>query len=203
MNNLLFDFGNVIIDIDVEGAIGRMTRLFKNDVERSVLTRIVNEYECGRISTDIFLNKLISHSQPGVQAYHIVEAWNSMLIGIPAHRLEMLKSLRKKYNVYLLSNTNELHLDWVYKHLRRDHQVEDFEKEFFDQAFYSHLVGDRKPLPSIFRHVIDETLQSPALTLFMDDVKENIDVADQLGFQTHWVQPGEEIGEYLRKEGYF
>ncbi|MEO5905496.1 MAG: hypothetical protein ABIQ11_02130, partial [Saprospiraceae bacterium] len=145
MNNLLFDFGNVIIDIDVDGAMGRMTKLLKSDGDRAILTGIVNEYECARISTDIFLNKIISHSRPGVQAFHIIEAWNSMLIGIPTHRLEMLRKLRKKYNVYLLSNTNELHLEWVHHHLRRVHEVENFEKEFFDHVFYSHLVRDRKP----------------------------------------------------------
>lgn len=203
MNNLLFDFGNVIIDIDVDGAISRMTKLLKSDVDRDLLTGIINEYESARISTDLFINKIISHSRYGVQAFHIIEAWNSMLIGIPEYRLVMLKELRKKYNVYLLSNTNELHLQWVYQHLNRIHHVEHFEKEFFDQAFYSHLVRDRKPHPSIFKHVIDETLLTPELTLFMDDVKENIDVAQKLGFNTHWVQPGEEIGEYLKVQGYF
>ncbi len=203
MNNLLFDFGNVIIDIDVDGAIGRMTKLLKSDVDRDLLTGIVNEYESARISTDIFINKIISHSRPGVQAYNIIEAWNSMLIGIPEYRLVMLTELRKKYNVYLLSNTNELHLQWVHQYLRRIHHIENFEKEFFDQAFYSHLVRDRKPNPSIFRHVIDETLLTPELTLFMDDVKENIDVAQKLGFNTHLVRPGEEIGEYLKVQGYF
>ena len=201
--NLLFDLGNVIIDLDVDGAFEKLEKLFRSDADKNVIDKAILDYECGRISTDIFINKLLSQSHGKVQALDIIEAWNSMLVGIPGYRLKMLTMLRQKYNVYLLSNTNALHLEWVHRYVNRVHNINQFEKEHFHQAYYSHLVGDRKPLPSIYKFIIDDSFMTPALTLYMDDIQENLDVADKLGFQTYLVKPGEDIAEYLKVEGYY
>ncbi|HUR30755.1 MAG TPA: HAD family phosphatase [Saprospiraceae bacterium] len=201
--NLLFDFGNVLIDLDVDGAFEKLQKLFRSDVDKKVIDKAIIDYECGRISTDIFINSLLSQCHGRAQALDIIEAWNSMLVGIPGYRLEMLRMLRQNYNVYLLSNTNALHLEWIHRYVKRVHKVSHFEKEFFHQAYYSHLVGDRKPLPSIFKFIIDDSFMTPALTLYMDDIQENLDVAEKLGFQTHLVQPGKDIAEYLKLEGYY
>lgn len=203
VRNLLFDLGNVIIDLDIDKTMKDLNKLFRPDGNRSIVERINMEYECGRVSTDIFLNTLLSQCNRHVQAIDLIEAWNGMLVGIPEHRLEMLRMLRNNFNVYLLSNTNELHLEWVHRYLKREHGVVDFEKHFFDHAYYSHLVGDRKPLPSIYKHIIDDSSMMPSLTLYMDDIKENLDVAEKLGFETYLVKEGEDIAEYLKSEGYY
>ena len=203
VRNLLFDLGNVIIDLDIDKTIDDLDKLFRPDGDRSIVEKINKEYECGRVSTDIFINTLLSQCGRNVQAIDIMNAWNGMLVGIPVHRLEMLIMLRDKFNVYLLSNTNELHLDWVHRYMKNVHGVQDFEKRYFDQAYYSHLVGDRKPLASIYKHIIDDAYMTPGLTLYMDDVKENIDVAEKLGFKTHLVENGEDIAEYLKEEGFY
>ncbi len=201
--NLLFDLGNVIVDLDLEGAYQKLEQLFHKDADKGKVEKAYVEYECGRISTEIFINTLLSQSHPTVEAFDVVEAWNSMLVGIPSYRLEMLRMLLPKYNVYLLSNTNALHLEWIHQYVGRVHGVRHFVKEHFHEAYYSHLVGDRKPMPSIFRHIIDDSFITPALTLYMDDVEENLDAARRLGFKTYLVKPGEEIAEYLKIEGYY
>jgi putative hydrolase of the HAD superfamily len=201
--NLLFDFGNVIIDIDVPGATERVTSLLRKDANREVVDRILIEYECGRVSTDIFINTLLSQSERHVQALDIIEAWNSMLIGIPGYRLEMLLMLRDRYNVYLLSNTNELHIEWVRRYLEKRDGTRLFDRKYFDAAYYSHIIRARKPDAAIYQHVIDDALLTPGLTLFMDDVQANLDTAKQLGFGTYLVKPGEEIAEYLKVEGFY
>ena len=201
--NLLFDLGNVIIDLDVDGAFEKLEKLFLPEVKKDFIDKTIFDYECGRISTEIFINKLLSQSHRKVQAVDIIEAWNSMLVSIPVYRLEMLRMLREKYNVYLLSNTNAMHLEWVHKYVDRTHSIRNFEKEHFHQAYYSHIVGDRKPLPSIFKYIIDDALLTPALTLYMDDIQENLDAAEKLGFKTYLVKPGEEIAEYLKMEGFY
>lgn len=201
--NLLFDLGNVIVDLDVDGAFQKLEKLFRKDANRAVIDKTMIDYECGRISTESFVRELLHQSKSQVEGPEIIEAWNSMLVGIPVYRLEMLRMLRNDFNVYLLSNTNALHLEWVRRYVKKTHQVDDFEKEHFHQAYYSHLVGDRKPLPSIFKHIIDDSFMTPALTLYMDDIKENLDVAKKLGFKTYLVKPGEEIAEYLKLEGYY
>ena len=203
IKNLLFDFGNVLIDIDIDGAYARLESLFRKDFKREVVEKAYLDFECGRISTDLFINAMLSQSEHKVQALDVIEAWNSMLIGIPEYRLDMLDKLRLNYNVYLLSNTNALHIEWVHRHLSHVHHVEDFEKQYFDHAYYSHLVGDRKPNASFFKFVSEDSYMTPALTLFIDDMQANIDAAHNLGFQTYLVKPGEEIALFLKEEGFF
>ena len=199
----MFDLGNVIFDLDIEKTRQSFEKMFRKDADKKILDKVFIDYECGRVSSDIFINTLLSQSNRNIQAVDIIDAWNSMLIGIPEYRLDMLLKLRERFNVFLLSNTNEIHLEWVRRHVQKVHRVRDFEERYFDKAFYSHLVGDRKPLPSIFKHVIDEVFMTPALTLYMDDLQENIDTAKKLGFHTYLVKEGEEIAEYLKVEGYY
>lgn len=203
IRNLLFDLGNVIVDIDIDGAYSRLRSLFHAEAKHELIEKAVLDYECGRISTDIFINTMLSQSERRNQAIDVIEAWNSMLIGIPPYRLDMLEKLRSNYNVYLLSNTNALHLEWIHRYVRKVHHVESFEKKYFDHAFYSHLVGDRKPNASLFKFITEDTFMTPALTLYMDDIQENLDVAAKLGFETYLVKPGEEIAEYLKERGFF
>ena len=198
----MFDLGNVIVDIDSDKAYRNLETLFLPDADRQLIEKTLEDYECGKISTDIFINNLIKQSRRDVQAIDIIEAWNSMLIGIPAYRLEMLRGLRNNFNVYFLSNTCELHIEWLNRHLQKIHGVAGFEKEFIHQAYYSHLIGSRKPSESIYRHVIEDSFLTPSATLYMDDVAINIEMGQKLGFETHLVEPGEEIAEYLKVEGY-
>lgn len=201
--NLLFDLGNVIIDLDIDLTFQNLSKLLRKDANQDLIDKAIRDYECGRISTELFINKILSQSHYKAQALDVIEAWNSMLIRIPSYRLEMLSMLRKSFNVYLLSNTNELHLEWVRRYVLKTYQIKEFEKEYFHKAYYSHIIGDRKPLPSIFQHVIDDAVLTPSLTLYMDDVEENIDAAHQLGFSTYLVKPGIDVAEYLKKEGYY
>jgi len=203
IKNLLFDLGNVIVDIDIEGAHERLRKMFRPDANVTIVEKAFLDYECGRISTAIFINSLLKQCERKFQAIDIIEAWNSMLVGIPTHRLDMLRKLKESYKVYLLSNTNELHLEWIHRYVRKEHMVDSFEETYFDIAYYSHLVGDRKPNASLFKFIREDSYMIPALTLYMDDVQENLDVAEKQGFHTYLVKPGEEIGEYLRKQGFF
>ena len=203
IRSLLFDLGNVIIDLDQEGCMHRMRKLLRDDADHERIDQIQVSYECGLVSSDIFINTILRESHRKTQAVDVIEVWNSMLVNIPAHRLEMLREVRKKFNVYLLSNTNAIHLQWVHRYVKLHYGVNDFEKEFFDQAYYSHLVGDRKPMTSIFRHVIDDALLTPGTTLYMDDMEVNIKVAASLGFKTYLVKEDEDVSDYLKTNGFY
>ena len=200
---LLFDFGNVLIDIDGQRAFSKLNELLIKENAQSVLEDVMLKYETGRVSTDIFINTLLSQSHHATQALDIIEAWNSMLIGIPSYRLDMLEMLRRNYNVYMVSNTNEMHIEWIHRHLEKQHQVSDFEKRYFDGVYYSHLVKDRKPNASIFQHIMDDAFITPETTLFMDDVPEYLEAAEKLGFGTYLVKEKEEIAEFLKVEGFY
>ena len=205
--NILFDFGNVIIDIDIPGATQRIGSLRNPDIEESKYSDyvhdLVRKYEVNAISTDGFINGVLRYAHNKVQARDVILAWNSMIIGIPEYRLEMLDQLRRNHNLYLLSNTNELHIEQVHHHLQRSHAIEDFESRYFDEVYYSHEIGERKPDDTCFRHVIENALITPRKTLFIDDTKANIEAALEMGFQVLHSPEEEEIAETLKLQGLY
>ena len=205
--SLLFDFGNVIIDIDIPGAtrqIGALrSKKVTEDEFRKEVVELVLKYEVGSISTDIFINGILRHSRPDVQALDVITAWNSMLIGIPEYRLAALEMIRQEYSLYMLSNTNALHIEWVDNHLEQMHGISDLEQDHFHDVYYSHRIGKRKPDREAFQYVIDNSFINPEKTLFIDDTEENIESARAMGFQVLLSPPEHEIAEYLKLEGYF
>jgi len=207
VSNILFDFGNIIIDIDIPGAIERIGSLKRNDVSEqdydSHIRDLVRKYEVDAISTDLFINGILKLSDVKVQARDVIDAWNSMLVGIPAYRLTMLQQLRGKFGLFMLSNTNYMHIEWVHAHLKRDHDIHDFETRYFDEVYYSHLIKARKPDHGSFRLVAREAMITPSKTLFIDDNEENIAAADLLGFQTLLSPPEKDVAEDLKLMGLF
>ena len=203
VNTILFDYGNVLFDIDIPGATARMEALMHPDLQpakvQSDMMELVKKFETGTIGTASFITGMRSMADVGVSDQDVVEAWNSMLIGMPRFRLAMLEALREKYDLYLLSNINSLHLDWVNDHLRTVHGITNFESQYLHDAFYSHLIGLRKPDPKAFQYVIDHTGLIPENTLFIDDTKENLHIATSMGFYTHHSPKEAEVVDFLRE----
>lgn len=197
IKNILFDLGNVILNIDIPLAIDNIADLLKRPDQFEPVMKAIMAYETGAIQTELFINRIIRDARPAVQALDVIEAWNSMLIGIPEHRLEMLGELNKDYNLYILSNTNPLHISWMHNHLETSHQISDFEDRFFKKVFYSHIVRDRKPNVSIYEKVITDAGLNASETLFLDDMEDNLESARALGFQTEWVDPEVDVRENL------
>ena len=207
LTNILFDFGNILIDIDIPGAVSRIAELKSVDVDPGryeiEVRSLVEKYEVGAISTDLFINGIIRLAHHTVQALDVIDAWNSMLLGIPEYRLSMLEQLRHNFGLYMLSNTNELHIAWVHQHLETAHGIVDFESRFFDKVYYSHLINARKPEPDAFAFVRDDAPITPSKTLFIDDMIENIESASRLGFQTMHSPSNVEVAESLKIKGFY
>lgn len=207
IRNLLFDFGNVLIDIDIPGAIQNITELLDDSHGSAFLEKhiwgLAAQYEIDGISTDQFVGGILKYCKEGVNPDDVKVAWNSMLIGIPEYRLTMLERLKENHNVVLLSNTNELHMNWVWDHLLNAHGEENFNRRYFHDTYYSHLIKLRKPDKACFEHVCTESFITPKYTLFIDDLSINIEAAKKLGFQTRLSPPEDEIAEFLKVEGFY
>ena len=110
-----------------------------------------------------------------------------MLKDFPTHRLEFIQQLahEKKYQLILLSNTNELHINWIKDNVSF---YEDF-KNSFDAFYLSHEINLRKPNPDIYQFVLDAHGLKAEDTLFIDDTEENTVTASQLGIQTWHIDP--------------
>lgn len=184
MKNILFDFGNVLIDLDIPATYRALKELILKDeletAEEYIQEQVI-KYETGKISTEIFINSILKIADSKVQAKEVIQAWNMMFIGIPEKRMEWLGEMKKYHRMAIFSNTNELHIQWVQDHLKKEHQGLDFEGQFFEGVFYSHLLGCRKPEKDCFELVLDKLDWKASETIFIDDLEENVKAADQAG----------------------
>jgi len=178
ITTLIFDFGDVFINLDKQGAMQNALKLFgiKQFSEKMLDTN--EAYEQGFISTDTFLDFYMK-TFPKVSKQNIIEAWNFIIKDFPLYRLKWIKKLadEKRFKIILLSNTNALHIDYIKTHVEF---YEDF-KKCFNPFYLSHEIGYRKPNTNIYKFVLAENRLSPNECLFVDDTKENTDAASALG----------------------
>lgn len=134
-----------------------------------------------------FLAQMQQHVPEGVTHEQIIAAWNAMLLDFPLQRLQLLQQLRQHYNLYLLSNTNAIHLEAFNRLLQESRGIPSL-GSFFDKAYYSHLMGHRKPDKESYLMVMEENGLLPEETLFIDDTLPNIEGAKAVGLQTIHLQ---------------
>lgn len=179
IKTIIFDFGDVFINLDKVGAMKNALALFEIDALSEDLIAINTLYEQGLLSTDEFL-EFYTENFPKLSKKQIIEAWNYIICDFPSKRVAFIESLakEKKYNLILLSNTNELHITCIKKHISF---YEDFKKAF-NKFYLSHEIMLRKPNADIFEFVLKQNKLKANECLFIDDTKENTDAAAQLGF---------------------
>jgi glucose-1-phosphatase len=198
---LLFDLGNVIVDLDIPAtyrALADLTRGRARPFERFLQEeRWLDRYETGALSDQEFIAGILDHADPDTPPEAVVDAWNAMLVHIPSERLEWLADLRSRYQVGLLSNTNGLHLQWVHDYLDRQLGIRDFEDRCFDEVYYSHRIGYRKPAEECFRHTIRAIGRPAREILFIDDLEDNTAAARACGMRAATHPAGREIREWL------
>ena len=179
ITTLIFDFGDVFINLDKQGAMQNALQLFELDTFENDMIIANMKYETGRITTSEFIEFYLSKF-PNLNEDQIVDAWNFILKDFPKYRLDFIKDLAKKgdFKLLLLSNTNEMHIDFI-----KDTDI-DFYKDFkacFNEFYLSHEIHLRKPDVEIFEFVLQENHIKPEECLFIDDTKENTDTAASMG----------------------
>ncbi|WP_445738627.1 HAD family hydrolase [Mariniflexile sp.] len=186
IKTIIFDFGNVFINLDIEGAIQHTFNAFKMDALSEEMVAFNSFYEQGLISTEEFI-EFYTENFPDIPEEELKTIWNVMLKDFPEHRLDFLKQLKatSKYKLILLSNTNELHIDWVKQHIA----FYDEFKNCFDEFYLSHEINLRKPNRAIFDFVLNENKLIANECLFIDDNKDNCKTAAQLGIETWHINP--------------
>ena len=199
--NIIFDLGGVFIDLDMNLmqqkllALGADPSAFfvKSSAENSSticnglsVSHIITNYQIGRMTTDEFVNIILSHCKQGTTAKQVIEAWNSCLVQLPEERLQMVKELRTKgFSTFLLSNINDLH--WVYiehEFFGKDGFRTD---DLFDGIFLSHEVHMTKPDPKIYQLVLKQIGCKADDCLFIDDSLPNAEAAQNEGIASEWL----------------
>jgi len=188
IDTIIFDFGDIFINLNKQGTISGLQKLgmteWNADCDQLNLL-----FETGDISYDAFLDGF-QKQLPNATVEEILEAWNAVLADFPSYRLDFLKDLSKKYRLFLLSNTDAIHINTF-----QNKSGQAFYTEFyncFEKVHFSFEIRKRKPNAASFQHLIDEHNLVPAQTLFVDDKKENTDAAAALGFKVWNLQVGQE-----------
>lgn len=139
-----------------------------------------DDYDTGKICTDEFRRRLKLKLDLEISDSQFDNAWNKMLLDLPRERLDLIKSLRKKYRVFLFSNTNDIHLSEVFKICSKQHGLANFDG-FFEKEYYSNKIGYRKPEPSSFSKILIENSLVPEETIFIDDSIQHVMGARSVG----------------------
>ncbi len=194
IENIVFDFGDIFIDLDKE-ATGRALRELGLEAFPPGMMELFLQYEKGAVSTVEFLEGM-EVFLPGTPQEEIVMGWNSILREFPDHRLDFIRnfSATREQRLFLLSNTNELHIEYVRKQMGLT-KFNTF-RDAFEGFYLSYEMGMRKPDEEIFEFVGAQMGLLPDKTLFIDDTEENTRAAGRLGWQTWHLRVGrEEITE--------
>lgn len=202
IKNIIFDLGNVIININHDKAIAAFKELFGShypDMEKNLTaSNILEKYETAEINTDDFIAFFKSY-HPELTDKEIIEAWNSMLLDIPKERLELINQLGLQYRVFLLSNTNQIHLDYINDYVTKHFDINSI-SEPFEKGYYSHEMRLRKPNPKIFEAILADKNLLAEETLFIDDSEEHIIASKQLNLKTHHLLATESIIDIFKDE---
>jgi len=192
IKNIIFDLGGVFMNLDykrteqafIDLGVTNFSELFTQHHSSPLFA----DMETGRISNEDFYEGIRKLSGVNMPDEEIKRAWNSMLLDFPMERILWLGELKKRYNLYLFSNTNHVHYDAFIETVKKQTGITDF-NQYFIKAYYSHEMGMRKPDTASFQRIIEEQKLNPAETLFIDDTLINVEAAAKTGLQIVHLAP--------------
>mgnify|MGYP000022179910 FL=1 len=196
---IIFDLGGVLIDIDYTKTrqafenlgISNFNELYSQASQQDLFDR----FETGQISGQHFINLLLNYFSEPISPNKVVHAWNAMLFDFQIEKLTLLEELAEKYPLFLLSNTNELHVPIVRQRLAK--LTAKPLEAYFKKVYFSHELGLRKPNAEIFEVVCSENNLNPSTTLFIDDSIQHIEGAKKCGLQTIHLTPDKDLRAYF------
>lgn len=181
---VIFDLGGVIIDLSLDRtltAFATLTGASKADIQNAHGSNpVFMAYEKGEVSDQEFrdsIRKLFSVQATDTEIDH---CWNAMLVDLPVSTLSMLEKLKKHFRIFVLSNTNTIHINYVNEIMLQGKVLDSW----FHKAYYSHLLRMRKPELKIYQHVLEQNRLIPNQTIFLDDNPDNLKAANSLYIQT-------------------
>lgn len=199
IKNIIFDWGNVLIDVTME----RFNESCKEagivftekEVNSTHKDGFFLEYEKGIISDVEFRKELNLRAKANISDEKIDYIWNTMLGSVPLKKLELLNSLKEKFDLYLLSNTNSIHWNTYSKKVfsYKGLNVNDF----FKKVYLSYELHVLKPDTSIFEKAVVDAGINIDETLYIDDSLINCEAAKSLGMKVIHYIPGTDLGDYF------
>lgn len=208
---IIFDFGGVLINLNRQAAVDRLVALGVHDADallnNYVQSGLFLDLESGTITPEEFCNSLrMDYGLRNVVDSQIKEAFLAFLLDVPEYKLQLLRELKSSarntagepVRIVMLSNTNGIHFPYcIKKHFEYDgYKMSDY----FDALYLSYEMKSSKPDEEIFLKLLEAEQVKPCECLFLDDGPRNIESAERLGFQTHLVQSGDDLGQVIKSK---
>ncbi len=196
IKNIIFDLGGVLLNIDYNKTSNAFKKLGASDFDefysQAGANHLFEALETGDINEGDFYKAMAPHCFAQTTEQQMRQAWNSILLDFRPASLEILTQLKHKYNLYLLSNTNSIHLT-AFNKILMDQTGKASLNDYFIKSYYSHIIRIRKPYAATYNWVLQDANLNGAETLFVDDSINNINGAKEAGLQTHLLLPNEKI----------
>ena len=196
IKNIIFDLGGVILNLDYIKTENEFKKIgvlhFKELYNQKKQTVLFDDFEKGKIKPEDFISFFKESENLKIKEIDFINAWNAMLLEIPVEKLEFIENLKKNYKIFLLSNTNEIHIKKFENDLRKNNMLKQFYK-CFDKIYYSSRMGKRKPDENCFNQVLEDNELSPENTLFIDDSIQHIEGAKKTGIKTFHLENNKSI----------
>ena len=200
IKNIIFDLGGVLLDLHFNAPVEAFRKLGavhdQIDYRKAISDPIFLNFEMGNVSPEEFRDRIRTITGNGKLDDRLIdEAWCSLLGSVPSEKVALLRKLSAHYRLFLYSNTNAIHIEYFKQQFLSEYLV-PFES-FFEKAFYSHEIHDRKPEISSFKKVITLAGLLTGETLFVDDFIHNIDAARSIGFKVFHYIPGNDLSSFF------
>lgn len=201
IKNLVFDFGGVLTTIDTQKAINRFKEIGLEEPEKYLnaykQTGIFYQLENGDIDAETFTVELGKLCGRNISYAEALYAWMGFIVNVQTEFMEYLQTLRGKYRLCVLSNTNPFLQGWA-----RSARFTDEGKsldDYFDELYLSYLMNCSKPSEAIYRKMLADGNMKPEETLFVDDGEKNIEAAKAVGIRTLKAVNGKDWREELER----
>lgn len=195
IRNLVFDLGGVLINLDFDGCLNAFRKVGFTDIDKQVRQfrgeGFFSEFELGDITPTAFRETIRQKVNLALTDSEIDSMWNLMLCDIPCEKLELLLNLRQHYMVFLLSNTNQIHWNYISEQKFNYHGFSA--NDFFERTFLSFEMHKAKPEKEIYLQMMEDAHIIADETFFIDDSEANCKAAASLGIHTHHYQIGEDL----------
>jgi HAD superfamily hydrolase (TIGR01509 family) len=186
ITTIIFDFGMVISSFDVTRFLRNVSAATGLTLEQlpALLEKIrdvVVRYETGLVSTDEFFRTVLDRTGLRITKEAFARAYNDIFTPIPETR-ELIRALKPRYKLGLLSNTSEWHFEGAIK------PVDVF--SLFDAVTLSFEVKALKPSEAIYRDILQKLGSRPEECVYIDDLAENAAAATRIGMHAiHYTGP--------------
>lgn len=196
---IIFDFGGVLIDLDIEDC----KRAFKRDLGYERIDEIldpchqkgiVGDMEEGVISAEEFRAAVLKESRPDARPEEVDAAFMHILAGIPSYKGPLLNRLAESYDIYILSNNNPIvapHMHDLFAGVGVDYEG------LFKKSFLSYQMKALKPSEAFYKRVLEQVDCEPENLIFIDDSQKNVEGAIAAGLPAVYYDPSTDLAALL------